>query len=365
MTTMSAPTAPAAGLALSTGGIDTTKTILAAMEGQRRRLQLRQEYGQPVDSNDLGVVHCNRVEKLWRAEGRQVLSMHPGLTAEVRMATSSKIVPEVFATLPYRDPLVVFPGGVDIPSWKDGETMRCLGFFTHGRIDNTYQNTGMIVRRPGASADEVFDEAVTITSTHDPDSQVFSVIIVNVAEKPGREPMYEYNRLALPLDGPTTLKDIIDQKVANYGWSSSGDVGHRSEGWEDADRIAQQAFMRAQLSLALGAVMYLCSTVLDAETVPKSRIRRAWGQTDRKVPSLINVGWRIGPALTAARAQYRQKQATDHPGRTLPPHQRRAHFKTVWTGEGRSIPKTVFIAPYWVHKDLLHLVATKTVRAVK
>lgn len=69
--------------------------------------------------------------------------------------------------------------------------------------------------------------------------------------------------------------------------------------------------------------------------------------------------------MTAARAQARDKEASEQPGRTLPPHQRRAHFKTVWTGEGRSVPKTVFIAPYWVHKDLLHLVDTKTVRAVK
>ena len=354
----------ATGLMLSAGGIEITKAILSALEAQRRNQRQRQEYGLPVDSNDLGVVQCNRVEKLWRTQGRQVLSMHPGLTAEVRMATSAKIVPEVFATLPYRDPLVVFPGGVDIPSWKDGETMRCLGFFTHGRIDHTHNNSGMIRRRAGRTADESFDEAVTVTSTHDAGSSVFSVIIVNVAEKPGREPMYEYNRIAFPLDKPTTLKEIVDHKVANYGWDASDRPGQRTEGWQDADKIAQQAFMRAQLSLVLGSVMYLCSTVLDAETVPKSRIRRAWGTT-RQVPNLINVGWRIGPALTAARAEARQKEATEHPGRTLPPHQRRAHFKTVWTGEGRTVPKTVFISPYWVHRELMHLVDTKTVRAVK
>lgn len=348
----------ATGLTLSAGGIETTKVILSALEAQRRLEQMRDAAGQPVDSNALGVIHCNRVEKLWRTQGRQVLSMHPGLTAEVRMATSAKIVPEVFATLPYRDPLVVFPGGIDIPSWKDGETMRCLGFFTHGRIDHVEA----FHQRPGASAATIFDEGVTITSTHDAAAGVFSVIIVNAVESPGREPMYEYNRIAFPLDGPTTLKEIIDQKVANYGWAGGALA---AEKWVDADQIAQQAFMRSQLSVALGSVMYLCSTVLDAETVPKSRIRRAWGPQQRQVPNLINVGWRIGPALTAARAQARQKEATEHPGRTLPPHQRRAHFKTVWTGEGRSVPKTVFIAPYWVHKELMHLVDTKTVRAVK
>ena len=355
MTAMTLPSAPAS-LALSTGGIETTKAILAGLAQQRRKLALRTSHRKPVDSNDLGVVHCNRVEKLWRTEGRQVLSMHPGLTAEVRMATSTKIVPEVFATLPYRDPLVVFPGGVDIPSWNDGETMRCLGFFTHGRSDRAETfNTAA-----GRTPDEVFDEAVTITSTHAPDAEVFSVVIINAVEVPGSAPQVEYNRVSLPLDGPSTLKEIVDRKVANYGWSSD-----RGGDWHKGDQIAQQAFMRAQLSLALGSVMYLCSTVLDAEPVPASRVRRAWDATLSKVPNLINVGWRIGPALTAARAEARAKQASDQPGRTLPPHQRRAHFKTVWTGEGRSVPKTVFIAPYWVRKDLLHLVDTKTVRAVR
>lgn len=350
---------PPTTLTLSTGGIETTKTILAALDVQRRVMQLRQEYGQPVDSNDLGVVHCNRVEKLWRTEGRQVLSMHPGLTAEVRAATSTKIVPELFRTLPYRDPLVVFPGGIEIPSWKDGEVMRTLGFFAHGRVDHVEA----FVRQPGRTADAIFDEGVSITSTHDAHSGVFAVIIVNIAEKPGREPMYEYNRIAFPLDGPTTLKDIIDQKVANYGWDES--VYTRSNAWKGSDAILQQAFMRAQLGLALGAVMYLCSTVLDAEAVPRSRVARSWNQPNSKPPNLINVGWRIGPALSSARAEARLKEASEQPGRTLPPHQRRAHFKTVWTGPGRSVPKTVFIAPYWVHKELMHLVDTKTVRAVK
>ena len=169
----------------------------------------------------------------------------------------------------------------------------------------------------------------------------------------------------MPLDEPVTLKEIVDSKVANYGWSAEPSRGVRVQNWQDSGQPAREAFMRAQLSITLGSVMYLCSTVLDAQPVPKSRIRRSWGPAVRQVPNLINVGWRIGPALTAQRAAAREKEASALPGRTLPPHQRRAHFKTVWTGEGRSIPKTVFIAPYWVRKELLHLVDTKTVRAVK
>lgn len=33
--------------------------------------------------------------------------------------------------------------------------------------------------------------------------------------------------------------------------------------------------------------------------------------------------------------------------------------------EGSATTKTVFIAPYWVHKEQMHLVDTKTVRAVR
>jgi hypothetical protein len=349
---MSAPV-----LTLSTGGIETTKTILAATAMQRRVQELQERGNAHEASTTMGVINCNRVEALWRAQGRQVLSMHPDLTAEVRLATSTKIEPEVFRTLPYINPLVVFPGGVEVPTWRKSETIRTLGFFAYGR-------DGKYVFPQSARAEdlsEAFDRTVQVLSTHDPDAQRFALIIINEVTGHDGVVEYEYNRVSFRLDITATLSDHVDHFMRSFGWDDNT-IGSGVPLDERADR---RKFMRVQLGLALGSVMYLCSTVLDAEAVPKSRIRRAWGKTTRQVPNLINVGWRIGPALSAARAQARTKEATSLPGRSLPPHQRRAHFKTVWTGPGRSVPKTVFIAPYWVRKDLMHLVDTKTVRAVR
>jgi hypothetical protein len=346
-------------LTLSTGGIETTKAIL-------NELKYAWDDRHPTDrikrnAGEIGGLFCDRVEKLWRTQGRQVLSMHPGLAAEVALATSTKIEPEVFRTLPYRDPLVVFPGGIEVPSWKPNERARFLGFFTHGRSSASFTRP---VSRTRADLETEFDATVGVTSTHDPAARRFSLVMINeVTFSDGGPTVFEFNRISFPLDTAQTLGEHIDRVTSNYGWDESGALGtHRKPGSTDKLR---RAFMRAQLSLVLGSVMYLCSTVLDAEAVPKSRIKRAWGTTTRQVPNLINVGWRIGPALSAARAEARLKEASDLPGRSLPPHQRRAHFKTVWTGPGRTVPKTVFIAPYWVHKEYMHLVDTKTVRAVK
>lgn len=351
-------TSPPTSLTLSAGGIEVTKTILASLAIQRRVQELEERGGASKPNSTLGVINCNRVEALWRAQGRQVLSMHPGLTTEVRLATSTKIEPEVFRTLPYINPLVVFPGGVDIPTWRGSETLRMLGFFAYGRSGKYVIPQSSQVK----DISEAVDRDIQVMSTHDPQAQRFALIIINeVTNLASGVVEYEYNRVSFRLDITATLSDHVDHFMRSFGWDDNT-VG---SGVPLDERADQRKFMRAQLGLALGAVMYLCSTVLDAEVVPKSRVKRAWGPHQRQVPNLINVGWRIGPALSAARAQARQKEASGLPGRSLPPHQRRAHFKTVWTGPGRSVPKTVFIAPYWVHKELMHLVDTKTVRAVK
>lgn len=363
-----APPAPTS-LSLSTGGIETTKKMLSALADQRYHLELMEPWirrkaphrMREFDEHRIGVEYTDRVEQLWRTQGRQVLSFHPGLANEVRLAKSSKIVPEVFAALPYINPMIVFPEPVDVPSWNNHpERMRVLGAMVHGRASH----------RTVTGIDEI---PALLGSTHDVNYERLGLVIVTevLDHLTGELKTYEFNRTSTSGRVPATLAEMVENAVASYGWANtlgsdiSAQVSNDGESkLRVPDQDAQRAFMQSMYALVLGTLMYLCSTVLDAQPVPKSRIRRAWGQT-RQVPNLINVGWRIGPALSTARAAYRDKEGSALPGRTLPPHQRCAHFKTVWTGPGRTIPKTAFVAPYWVHKDQMHLVDTKTVRPVK
>jgi hypothetical protein len=80
---------------------------------------------------------------------------------------------------------------------------------------------------------------------------------------------------------------------------------------------------------------------------------------------VIRVGWQIGPALVAARNQYARTQP-DHSGVGRPqgPQHRRGHFKTVWTGKGKTHAVVRFIAPYITKKELFHLAPNTVHRAV-
>ena len=345
-------------LTLSNDGIEIAKHVLISLSRQRRmQKQYDDLHGFRSDTEAIGALHCDRVEAIWKSQGRQVLAMNPDLTGELQMATSTKIAPEVFRYLPYRDPLIVFPNGVEVPSWRGEETHRVLGFFTGGR-----SGEGMTVGgwKSRADMETEFDRVVRTSSTHDPNIERFGVIIVNEVTDYGvtGRPVFEFNRISFPLDRTHTLEDHVERMIYDYGWS------HAEINGSPTSVERRGNYMRAQLGLVMGSLMYLASTVLDAQPVPKSRIARAWRGTEGKPPVLTNIGWKIGPALSKARRKAEESASLGGVGQGQRPHQRCAHFKTVWTGKGRSIPKTVLIAPYWVHRDQLGMVETKTIRAV-
>jgi hypothetical protein len=72
------------------------------------------------------------------------------------------------------------------------------------------------------------------------------------------------------------------------------------------------------------------------------------------INEVVQLGFRLGPALNAARQQGGQHQAGDGTGTRLRPHRRRGHYHTYWTGRrGSQVPKLRWVAPYWVSQDLL------------
>ena len=161
----------------------------------------------------------------------------------------------------------------------------------------------------------------------------------------------EFTGFSIPISGnPATFDEVVDAIAPKLGVKGCA---------RDDTRVSE--FARDIAKIAIGSLLYLCSTVVDDERVPHKSISvRSNGATTR-LADLHKIGWKIGAALSARRSSGGKATGT---GNAHGPQHRKAHFKTVWTGPGRSIPKTVFIHPYWTKRDEIESPAAFTVRRV-
>lgn len=268
----------------------------------------------------------------WESVGRQALAVHDELVSLLKYSYSSKVEPSVFRTLPYINPMVVFPNPPTLPTRIEGEHYCMLGYFT------------------AASRGPLRE----ITDTNDPDANTFfAYCVVHITRDNGTEDI-EFDYVSFPMSGaPYTMKECVDRILEGFAWES------RSGVWKNK-------FMRELLTLIIGSTMYLCSTTLEAEKVPRKTLLKSF-PGGRKPPfSMYRVGWKTGAALSARRRVVTVDDPSQQikPGYEQDPQHRRAHFKTVWTGKGSRIPKLVFIAPYWTHLEKLGKEGVNTVRPV-
>jgi hypothetical protein len=269
----------------------------------------------------------------WESVGRQVLTIHPELVEAIQFAGSSKIVPEVFRTLPYINPMIVFPNAPKLFSHTKGEQMRMLGFICYGKT--------LLPER--------------VVGTHDPEATSLCVEIIIEITGDGKQE-WECDYISFPMDGkPYTLSEAVEGVLSRFAWQHG-----------DQDDKVKNRFMRELIKLVIGSLMYLCSTTLEAEQVPRKTVLKSMNPIPRKPFSFYRVGWGIGAALSRSRAniEIEGPTAPGKPGFEQDPQHRRAHFKTVWTGPGSKIPKTVFIGPYWTHLEKLGVAGVNTVRKV-
>ena len=321
--------------------LKTAQRIVHAMSLERSALnQTTELFGStshvPPDLSDdvSDWLFTTAVLRQWESVGRQVLSLHEGLVSEIRMASSSKITPEVFRTLPYINPMVVYPSPPELFSHTKGEKIHVLGFITYG----------------------IPSHRKYATSTHDTEASFIGCDVVIEITQPDGTKLVEFDYVSFPLEGPSvTIAESVDAMMSHFVWSHGDD-----------NPKTKNRFMRQLVTLLIGSLMYLCSTTLEAEKVPRKAVLKALNGAPRIPFSMYRVGWRMGTALSAARKSIKvddpSKQAK--PGYEQDPQHRRAHFKTVWTGEGSRIPKTVFIAPYWTKLEKLGPVGVNTVRNV-
>lgn len=296
------------------------------------------------------------VAKIWRAEGRQTLVMHPEVVKECRLAASSKIPLEVLRAIPYQNPMVVFAEPIVLPTWRNvavsdsnmpygtEHSLRLLGFMCYSYSDqNTLlKGSGIVLRHPGL--------------TNDSSADVFGVTaICEVLDANGKLLDMDTASYSIPYDRVATLTELVDEQVERFVFTGVDNP------------VKARIFVGESYRAILTSLMYLASTTLDAEKVPaRVTAKMAKRTIARKPLSLFRIGWTVGAALT----RYRQDRDRSNPSQMgdirhqQDPQHRRAHFKVVWSGPGRSIPKTAFIAPYWTHRERLGLSGTNTVRRV-
>lgn len=330
--------------------------MLRRMKAQQHHLRTSQ-FGKAANDDELETLRhvddlvssataTKAITDAWRAEGRQVLAMHPDLMHALHTAQSDPIVGEVLRTLPYINPLVIFGDppivfqAERVTSWfmdkpQYDQQFQLLGFFTFGKTFYGH-----------------------LTTTHDPEAVMLGcMMLIAVLDADGQQVDWEFDKISIPFDSRTmTIKEWGAILSNRFKWDTQ--LGTELE----KEQIGAQ-FLTTVVGHLLGALLYLCSTTIDAEVIPKKAAAKIGRGLVRKPIRFTRVGWKLGPALTRYRKEIKHERQYG-PVSVQPPHQRRAHFQVYWTGKGRTVPKLYFIPPVWINRHLLDTDGIRTVRPV-
>lgn len=375
--------------ATTSQAISSAEAILRQCEYDTRFSQTLMPYGWSHDrlpqGMQLNIVRGARVAKIWRSEGRQTLAVHPEVVEAVSRASSSKFSMELLRAIPYINPMVVFSEPPVIKSWRRGaqaeswaqysneDTMRLVGFMLWAKRSVLSPS----LRQP--SFPEVLQASIDeVTTTHDPTAIDLAILCYfEVYDSSGKKIDGEMASLSVPFTGIYSLKELVADQAQRFAFAGKI-LGLGAEGSSETSRL--QWFTEVY-KIVLGVILYLCSTVLDAERVPTVATKHLTKSIARKPLSLYRIGWTLGAALT----KYRQSilkgtgsQMGDIRHQQDPQH-RKCHFRMQWYGprqahacelmrgrcdcDGRH-REWIFIAPYWTHRERLGIYGTNTVRRV-
>lgn len=283
----------------------------------------------PVDYDMM--LMTSLVDLQWR-RARIVYAIDPDMLAELTSSTSATLPGAVFRRLPHTSPLVVFPQPIPT-TLATGEPGEIYGFYVYG-----------IEGDPGSRKRRFL-------LTDDPNVTRLGLMFVTaVLNDRGQRVDWDATRVSFPVnverfDVESTIKTVIDNYIAGTGLST-------------VPRPALTAWLNSLLPWALNLLLYLCTDEPDFQHMPPARRatgKKKGGKTKpgrTKPTRLIKVGWRLGPALRAARRAATARRATGA-GHSQLPHQRRGHFKTQRHGPGRTETKVIYVLPYMVRLDLL------------
>jgi hypothetical protein len=279
----------------------------------------------------------NAIFYLW-SKSKVVYAMDDLLLEHLSESGTSRIPTQVLSSLPHADPYLLLPK----PDLSDPQTAYYrthigvpLGAFVFGR----------------------YNQAQQLCSTADGKRQDLGLMFIGFIEREDGATDPVTLRCTIPLGGQTfTVEDAVSATIAKF---------HFNEHLAEDDPAKLEAWLRTYVGQAFNSLLYVCTEQPDIEvyrsgaTRPgrqaKSRERRRPRPDD--IEQVVKLGFRMGPALHQARAQWERSQqrsagvATGD--RRVRPHQKKGHYRTYWTGAGRMEPILKWIAPFWVNEELI------------
>lgn len=258
--------------------------------------------------------------RLWR-HYRVIYQLHEGLFDALDNTTVPGRIPcDMFTQLPHVNPFIAFP--VNFPALVGDDK---------SAISELPVYIGMYVT--GLTRDQ------TVCSTdHDRLDRLYVALATRIRYT-GQDVTYEETTFMVPASGLHSVDDMISATRRHVR------VGTTSE-----------AELRRLYELALNVLMYVVSDQRDsrtlepeAQTIPKKRRKGK-----RKTSKIVNLGYRFGPALQAARRDSDSATPRQTSGRKLrKPHLRRGHWRLYYTGtRSDPVPRHTWIKPHIVGKAL-------------
>ncbi len=250
------------------------------------------------------------VDKLWSSTSKTVYAVHPLMLDVLADSTGYALPTAIFDQLPHINPLFVFPVPVATVH-PDGAQGELLGFYVYGRQGR-----------------------VRMCRTHDDERDALGFMFVSSLDNDT-----DATRFTLPLDGERFVAaDAVAEGMRSF--HAAPDTGGSHAAWLE--------WLSELARMAVNILMYVCTDEAEVEAVPRGR--RGRGRSAKAAPRVLKLGWKLAPALDAARRRAESLQSTGD-GTARKPHPRRGHWHYYWTGTGRTVPLLKFVKPTWVHRD--------------
>ena len=317
---------------------DVAEYMITSNDG-RVPAHLRYPYlnpGHPEFPEVMATVRDGAIFRLWTG-AKVVYAMDDELLGYLSESSASAIPTEILGNLPHANPYVLLPQ----PDLADPQT--------------AYYRTHIGIPW-GAFVFGRYNDAQQLCSTRDDRREDLGLMFVGFLDT-AEGPVLQTIRCTVPLrERLITVEDTVNATVAKFLFNE-----HLGED----DRRKLEAWLRTYVAQVFNSLVYICTDQPDIEVyrpginkagkVKKSGRRQQRRPRSSDINAIVQLGFRMGPALHQARQRWEREQAQRSAGTGVrqPPHQRRPHYQTYWTGPGRQVPKVKWIAPYWVSQDLL------------